>query len=203
MARFGPAILIMVTILAACATSPPENRENICAIFKEKRGWYHDAMQSFEKWGVPVHIQMAIIYQESRFVPKARPPRNKILGFIPATRPTSAYGYGQVKDATWEWYQSKSGNHGGDRDDFGDAVDFIGWYGRFSYTSLGISKWDAYNQYLAYHEGHGGYRKKSYAKKKWLIGAARKVESNSKRFSRQLASCKKDLEHRRYWFWPF
>ncbi len=199
----GAVLAVIVLILASCATTPPENRENVCAIFKEKRGWYHAAMQSFEKWGVPVHVQMAIIHQESRFEPKARPPRNKFLGFIPTTRPSSAYGYAQAMDATWEWYQDKTGNHGADRDDFADAVDFIGWYGRTSHRRLGISKWDAYNQYLAYHEGHGGYKRKSYAKKKWLLGAARKVERNAARYSRQLATCKKELERRRYWFWPF
>ncbi|HFD92680.1 MAG TPA: hypothetical protein ENJ22_05265 [Gammaproteobacteria bacterium] len=199
----GAAALLLMAILASCATTPPGNREDVCAIFMEKRGWYHAAMQSFEKWGVPVHVQMAIIYQESRFEPRARPPRKRFLGFIPTTRPTTAYGYAQVKDATWEWYQSKTGHHGADRDDFADAVDFIGWYGRYSHSHLGISKWDAYNQYLAYHEGHGGYKQKSYAKKPWLLAAARKVEANAKRYSRQLAGCREELEHRRYWFWPF
>lgn len=53
------------------------------------------------------------------------------------------------------WYKKKTGNWRAHRDNFADVVDFIGWYGSMSHTTLGISKWDARNQYLAYHEGHG------------------------------------------------
>jgi len=45
---------------------------------------------------------------------------------------------------------------GTDRDDFGDAINFIGWDGNYSQKKIGVSKWHAYNQYLACHEGHGG-----------------------------------------------
>jgi len=194
---------ILLLMLSACATDPPVNPRNICAVFREKNGWYADARRAFKKWGVPIHVQMAIIYQESRFQPTARPPRRRWLGFIPTTRPTSAYGYAQVKDETWDWYLQKTGNQGADRDDFADAVDFVGWYGRLSQTRLGISKWDAYRQYLAYHEGQGGYRKKSYRKKAWLLKTAHKVDANARRYRRQLAGCREELEHQHPWYWPF
>ena len=37
-------------LVAACATTPPENVENICAIFEEKRGWYKAAKKSEKRW---------------------------------------------------------------------------------------------------------------------------------------------------------
>jgi hypothetical protein len=116
-------------------------------------------------------------------------------------RVSSAYGYAQVKDDTWDWYKSKTGNWGADRDDYADAVDFMGWYSTVSQKTLGISKWDAYNQYLAYHEGHGGWKRKTYNKKKWLIGVARKVEANAKQYSTQLKRCEDNLGSS--WWWPF
>ena len=148
---------------------------------------------------MPIHVQLAIIHQESSFKYDAKPPKDYLLGFIPWGRTSSAYGYAQVKDSTWDWYKQKTGNWGADRDEFADAVDFIGWYGSVSYKTLGISKWDAKNQYLAYHEGHGGFKRKTYNKKSWLIGVANKVERNAARYRAQLGKCKDKLESS--WWW--
>ncbi len=194
--------LALFLLITGCSTSPPKDIGDACEIFEEKDGWYDSAKDSYEKWGVPVHVQLAIIRQESSFRHDAKPPRRKLLGMIPWTRPSSAYGYGQIKDSTWDWYRDKTGNRWADRDDFDDAVDFVGWYGNTSHRMLGISKWDAYNQYLAYHEGQGGFKRKTYRKKKWLMKTARRVEGNAKRYSTQLARCEDDLE--RGWdLWPF
>ncbi len=199
-------VLLLATgitlILMSCASSPPENIDNICAIFEEKDDWFDDAQASEEQWGTPIHVQMAIIRQESRFRDDAQPPRTTLLGFIPWTRPSSAYGYPQAKDATWEWYIRKTGNDGADRDDFADAIDFVGWYTNLSHRTLGISKWDAYQQYLAYHEGHGGFKRKTYRKKGWLKSVARKVDQQSKRYATQLKSCRAELEQG-WSLWPF
>ena len=192
--------LVTGTAILSCSNSPPQNISNSCDIFDEKSGWYSDAIDSYEKWGVPVHVQLAIIYQESRFVHDAKPPRKKLLWVIPWTRMSSAYGYGQIKDSTWDWYLKSTGNRWADRDDFGDVVDFIGWYGSVSHRKLGISKWDAYNQYLAYHEGHGGFKRKTYKKKAWLMKVARKVDNRAKSYHTQLSRCEDALD--KGW-WPF
>jgi len=197
-------LLILITLLqlSACATSPPKNINNSCDIFFEKGGWYDDAKDSFKKWGVPIHVQLAIIYQESKFKYDAKPEMDYLLWVIPWGRKSDAYGYAQVKDATWDWYIKKTGNSGADRDDFADAVDFIGWYGNYTYKTLGISKWDAYNQYLAYHEGHGGFKRKTYLKKKWLVKVAQKVKRRASTYHTQLTKCKKMLESS-WSLWPF
>ena len=140
--------------------------------------------------------------QESSFKHDAQPPRETFLGIPLWWRKSSAYGYAQVKDATWDWYISKTGNRGADRDDYEDAVDFMGWYSSVSKKTLGISQWDAYNQYLAYHEGHGGWKRKSYNQKPWLIKVARKVDGHAKQYHGQLKSCRANLDSSSWW-WPF
>ncbi len=186
-------VMVSLAALSGCATTPPARLDNLCEIFREKDDWYDDANDAFKKWGVPVHVQMAIMHQESRFYADAKPPMDWFL-FIPLGRPSSAYGYAQVLDSTWEWYIDETGNWGADRDDFEDATDFIGWYGSVSRRKLGISKWDAGNQYLAYHEGHGGYKRKTFNRKRWLVKVAKKVDRRAKRYRGQLASCRDELE---------
>jgi hypothetical protein len=193
--------VLLLLIISGCATSPPEQVDNVCDIFREKSGWYGDAKDARARWGVPISVSMAFMYQESRFVATAKPPRKKIFGVIPGPRPSDSYGYSQAKKSTWDWYQRSTGNYGADRDDFGDAIDFIGWYNNVSNKELGISKQDAFRLYLAYHEGHGGYRKQSYRSKEWLIDVARKVDRQAQRYNSQLQGCAEELEPRGWFDW--
>jgi hypothetical protein len=196
-ARVLPFVLLL---LAGCTTSPPSNVNNICEIFEEKSGWYGDAHDAKKEWGSPIPVMMAIMHQESRFVAKAKPPRKKIFGFIPGPRPSDAYGYSQAKKSTWKDYKRGGGNYGADRDDFGDAIDFIGWYNEQSKKRSGISKRDTYGLYLAYHEGHGGYNRRTYKSKKWLTDVARKVERRAGSYQQQLSTCEKDLKKGGWFF---
>lgn len=203
MKGFGRAsgIVLLSLLLIGCATSPPNDVDNVCAIFREKSGWYKDAKKSRARWDVPISVMMAIMHQESRFVATAKPPRKKIWGVIPGPRPSDAYGYSQAKDDTWKWYERSSGNYGADRDDFGDAIDFIGWYNDMSFRQNRIAKDDTFRLYLAYHEGHGGYERKTYRDKQWLIDVARKVDGRAQSYNAQLRTCVKDLEDDGWW--PF
>ena len=72
------AVLLAVTLVAgpsACAPKPPPNLTSSCAIFDAQRGWYRDAERSYRRWGVPIHVQLAIVHQESKFIHNAKPPR--------------------------------------------------------------------------------------------------------------------------------
>jgi hypothetical protein len=186
--------LVCTLVVAACATAPPQNIENICAVFEEKGSWYKAATKSEKRWGTPVHVQMSIIRQESSFRFDAKPPRGKLLGFIPWKRPSNAYGYAQALESTWDWYLDDTGRWFADRDDFDDAIDFVGWYTNKSNESVGISKWDPYNQYLAYHEGASGWRKGTYKNKRWLKDTARKVDYRAREWGAQLKRCEDDLD---------
>ncbi len=179
--------------LSGCATAPPSHTSDLCAIFREKDDWYVGAHEAFRRWGAPIPVQLAIINQESSFVDDARPPRVRFLG-IPLWRPSSAFGYAQAKDETWDWYLRTTGNGGADRDDFVDAVDFVAWYIHQTYSKLGVSKSDAYNQYLAYHEGQSGFRRGTWRAKPGLLRAAQRVEAVAALYGRQLQDCAGVLE---------
>ena len=92
-------------------------------------------------------------------------------------------------------------NRGADRNDFDDAVDFVGWYVNKSNEMLEISKSDAYNQYLAYHEGQGGYRRKTYNQKPWLISVAKKVDKLAGSYHAQLKTCEDEFKSSWWEFW--
>lgn len=194
------ALGVCTLALAGCIVPPPTHIDNICAIFREKEDWYAYAKAAEQRWGTPIAVQMAIIAQESGFHEEIRPPRTWILGIIPWTRPSSAYGYAQALDSTWAWYQQETGNYSADRDDFADAVDFVAWYVAQSYQMLGISKSDAYSQYLAYHEGQAGFRNKTYADEEWLKEVAWRVNARAARYARQLRGCRKELESDDGWW---
>ncbi|WJG26594.1 hypothetical protein QSU96_02370 [Vibrio furnissii] len=186
-------------LLAGCATTPPSQQSNLCDIFREKPQWYDDAVAMNDTWGTPIQIAMAIIKQESSFRHDAKPPKDYLLGFIPWGRVSSAYGYAQAQDPAWEDFQ-RATDHGGSRTNFDDSLMFIGWYTSETQKTLGISKWDTYHQYLAYHEGRGGFKRKSYQSKPALIKVARKVEQQAKDYGWQLKQCRQELEDNRSWF---
>ena len=196
---------VAIVSIGACATAPPRQPENICAIFQEKIEWYAAARASEQRWAIPASVQLAVIYQESSFSENARPPRSRFLWVLPGPRPSSAYGYGQVVDGTWELYKRTGGRARARRDDFADVVDFIGWYGARFERDLGIAPGDARRFYLAYHEGPAGFRRASYSAKPWLERAAGRVEKRAERYRTQLAMCRDDLDERLRspWWWPF
>ena len=186
--------------MVGCSSSPPKNVNDVCAIFEEKDGWYDAAAEARDEWGSPIPVMMAIMHQESRFQAKAKPPRKKIFGFIPGPRPTDAYGYSQALGSTWDGYERSAGRYFADRDDFDDAIDFIGWYNDQSWRRSGIAKSDSYRLYLAYHEGHGGFNRGTFRNKQWLIDVAHKVERKASAYSGQLKRCEKDLQSDGGWF---
>lgn len=177
--------------LSGCAAdnSRPSNVENACAIFEDRPHWAEAAKKAERKWGAPVPVSMAIIWKESSFNQDAAPEMEYAMGIIPVGRRSSAYGFSQAIDGTWDWYVSETGNSGADREDFDDAADFVGWYMARSQRVNGISMQDAFNQYLAYHEGHAGWRRGSWRQKGWLTRAAGQVKWKADEYSRQLQAC--------------
>ncbi|MEO1331454.1 MAG: transglycosylase SLT domain-containing protein [Pseudomonadota bacterium] len=188
------SLLVATFVLSACASAgPPRAQGDVCEIFYQRPAWREATERSAKKWGAPISVQMAIMKQESSFRADARPPRKYLLGMVPWGRVSSAYGYSQALDGTWAWYKKDTGRWIASRSDFDDAADFVGWYMSKSREMLGLSMGDAVSQYLAYHEGQGGYRRGTYRKKRWLIGVARKVGATASAYRSQLSRCGGDF----------
>ena len=188
--RIAFFIALMALSLSACA-SAPSRISNACAIFEQRDGlfnnWARDAKAADREFVVPVQILMATIYVESGFQPYARPPRTKLLGFIPWTRPSTAYGYAQALDGTWLTYRKDTGRWNASRTDFGDAVHFVGWYHNRSHLKNGIPLTDSYNLYLAYYTGQAGYARGEFGN--GVKQTAQKSAGMAAKYEAQLRSC--------------
>jgi hypothetical protein len=190
-------LMAVALLLAACGGgggrefSAPRNLDDACALAQERPHYLPAMRRTQARWGVPVPVQMAIIHAESRFIGDARTPVRWQAGVIPMGRQSSAMGYSQALDRTWEEYQSETGNRRAQRENFADASDFIGWYASKSFERNGIRPTDARNLYLAYHEGHTGYANRSYLQKDWLMGVAQRVQDRAIMYDQQLRSCRR------------
>ena len=191
--------IILIFSLQSCITTPPKNPDNICLIFEEKKSWYKAAMKSEKRWKIPPYVLMSFVYQESSFKADAKPERTKLLWVIPWKRKSTAVGYSQALNMTWEDYKDETGNSGANRKNFKDSADFIGWYASKGYYQ-GFDRLDARSLYLAYHEGYGGFKKKTYRKKPWLIKVADRVQTRSTKYQQQYWGCAKELKKKRFFF---
>ncbi|RMA42885.1 transglycosylase SLT domain-containing protein [Rhodophyticola porphyridii] len=183
---------LILLVLAGCGRnfSAPRDLDNACSIINERPAYFRAMRASERNWGVPVHVQMATIYQESRFIGDARTPFRYALGVIPLGRQSSAYGYSQALDGTWDEYRQRTGNRGAQRHNIRDATDFMGWYMTQTVERNGVPLSDARNQYLAYHEGHTGFSRGSYNAKPWLLRVADEVAARAQVYQLQLARCR-------------
>ena len=192
-------LVISTMILSGCSLpSQPKDINNICSMVNQYPDWYYWSKDTQKRWKVPVAVQFALIRQESKFIADAKPQKYYWLNLIPWGRVTSAYGYAQALDGTWKHYIDATGQYTARRDNFKAASDFIGWYSNYIHSVTGISYNNAYELYLAYHEGPGGYNKKSYLSKKWLVDIAKnKVQRWANTYSKQLRTCQ--IPQRSWW----
>ena len=181
---------VFLALLAGCASTPPGNPNDLCAIFKEKPRWFRAAKKSETRWGVPSSVMMAVMYKESSYIADAKPPRTKLLWVIPWKRESDAVGFAQATDAAWEDYLKATGNRFAERDDFADAVDFVGWYMNTAHRRAGIAVTDARSLYLSYYSGITGYMRGTWKNNDWLKGAADKVATRSTRYAGQMRRCR-------------
>lgn len=199
-ARVASAGVILIALLLPGCATPPRNPNDLCSIFSQRPHWYRTTRAVEKRWGIDQSTQMAIIFQESSYRASARPPRKKILGFIPWTRRSSAYGYAQVIDSTWNHYRRAAVKPRAQRDRFRDASEFIGWYMHRIATRTRIDRRQAGTLYLAYHEGAGGYLRGTHRDKRWLQRAAQRVDARAARYRSQLGVCRQRLDTPRRWW---
>jgi hypothetical protein len=187
----------LLCVLAACgggggsvSGQAPSRLDDACAILDQRPGYLNAFRAAERRWGVPVHVQMATIYQESKFISDARTPLRFALGVIPVGRQSSAFGYSQALDGTWEEYVEQQSVRRAKRDHIRHATDFMGWYMDGTRRELGIPLYDARNQYLAYHDGRAGYRRGTWKSKSWLIRVSGEVAARAEMYRQQLTRCR-------------
>ncbi len=186
--------MILLVALGSCGSknfSAPRNLDNACSIVSERPAYLRAFKATERKWGVPVPVLMAIIYQESKFIGNNRTPHQYALGVIPVGRQSSAFGYSQALDATWREYQQREGGRGARRDNIRDASDFMGWYMNQTKDEIGISMSNTRDQYLAYHEGRTGFVRGTWKRKSWLARIAGEVDARAFMYDTQLRGCRK------------
>lgn len=169
-------IIVVMLLFSTVAQAKLDQKNEVCQILTENPSWYTAAKKTEQKWGVPVAVQMAIMHQESHFKATAKNPTS------------SAYGFAQVLNATWKGYQRDVSSKAR-RSDFAAASDFIGWYANQAQDQLGISPDNAYNLYIAYHDGSGGYKKASKNKKSLAARLATRVQSTAKDIRQDMKTC--------------
>ena len=186
------AAIGLLAVLAGCASAP--NRiDNVCSIFDQRDGWFDNwrsaAAAAEAKYSIPVPVLMATIRKESGFQRNAKPPRTQLLGFIPWSRSSSAYGYSQALDGTWLEYQKSTGNYMARRTQFADAVDFVGWYHDRSAKALGIARNDTFRLYLAYYSGWTAYQRGDWQSNVGIQSYARETDQMARSYASQLQAC--------------
>ncbi|HLR17387.1 MAG TPA: transglycosylase SLT domain-containing protein [Alcanivoracaceae bacterium] len=191
--RILPVVLVGSLMLSGCAMRPPAKVDNACTIYQQNssifNSWERQTKKVERQYGVPAPILLATIRHESSFHPRARPPRRRLLGFIPWKRPSSAFGYAQALDGTWYEYKQETGRKMARRSRYKDAVHFVGWYHDKTHRMVGVSKADAYSLYLAYYAGRGGFARGQYSQS--MANSARRVANTAQRYDQQLRSCNK------------
>ncbi|HEY8595812.1 MAG TPA: hypothetical protein VIL84_11270 [Devosiaceae bacterium] len=191
--RIGRVLaFVPLMALAACAT-PPSHINNVCAVFDQRDGWFDNWSQVANgvqrKYGVPVHVLMATIRQESGFKGDAKPPVKWVFGIIPWGRVSSADGFSQALDGTWKQYQRETGNFMASRGSFADAADFIGWYYAKSSQRFGIPLTDTYHLYLTYYLGPNAYERGDWRSNSAAQTYARRTADRADTYAAQLQGC--------------
>ena len=182
-------VALGIALASGSCTNPPPPRaiDDLCGVLAQRVGWWEASARAGSRWGVRPGLLLAVIHQESGFRAQARSDGGLF------SSASSAYGYSQATDGAWRDYQRANGGRRARRDDFADAVDFVGWYVDRLARTAGVAKDDAYHVYLGYHEGPGGLRRGSHAAKPWLLAVARAVEARAARFERDAALCGRGL----------
>lgn len=151
-------------------------QQDACALLQSRPHWREALRVGKRQWQIEPWYVLAFMHQESRFNPTA----------MSSSR---AYGLPQAKDATWQWYQQQRNRPDASREHFADSVDFIGWYAHKNVERNQVVLNDVRNQYLAYHEGLGGFESASFIGKPWLLTVADKVVRQAEIYKNQLTRC--------------
>ena len=171
------ALMLCIFAVQTNSAKAGTDLDDACDILRDRIGWFTAASDVSEKWQISVPTILALMHQESRFKATA------------AAKTTTAYGYAQALDGTWELYVKENGAVGAKRTSFIASADFIGWYMGLTKQRVGLPLDDVAGHYLAYHEGHGGYRSKRWKKNAKLIAIAKDVARRAETYEEQMRAC--------------
>jgi hypothetical protein len=167
-----------------------QNVNDICHIYERRPHWESILNGIENDTGVSKFFILSVIRQESSFDSTARPPFKKFLGFIPYwERVSSSYGYSQAVNGTWDLYKMKTKHKDADRTSFSDSVTFMAWYFNRSENKNGLSLSDYKNLYLSYHEGWGGFNKKTHLKKSFLPKVTKRINKYTLKYKKDFNKC--------------
>lgn len=177
--RLFIGVILSASALVASETTSHAASDitDACAIFQERPDWYDATKEVSEKWHVSVPAILAIIHRESRFNATA------------SAKTSTAYGFAQVIDGTWKRYKKEMKSPTAKRSNFADSADFIGWYMAMTNDRLDIPLYDVKGHYLAYHEGHAGYKSNRWTQKPKLVRISNKVTEITAKYAKQLRDC--------------
>ncbi len=199
----GAAALIHAVYTWASPIPTMRQQLDVCALMDARPGWWRAVRSSEARWGAPAHVQLAIIQRESAFRRFARPPRRQRFGLPVGQRLSSAYGYPQALDGTWDHYKRAAGRPWAMRARFSDTTDFVAWYLTRTETVADVPLDDAETHYLAYHEGPRAFLRESHLAKPWLLDVAAGVGKRAGAYERQIDTCGARLDRdSRWWVWP-
>lgn len=186
-----PLSFFCLTLLLGCSNIANFPENHICSLLTDNKGWGRAVSKAQKRWGLLPHVGLAFVYKESSFQADARPPREKVFGILPWVRSSSAFGYAQATDEAWSDYIKDTKRRRAKRNRFHDAIDFIGWFNNQSQLRLGLKRSNVYGLYLAYYNGHTGYKNGHWKRSATIKGYAAKTESQAKMYQKQLRNCRK------------
>ena len=191
-------ICFIIFFFVTSCSSVPKYPQNACKIFGEKYFYLKYTRAASKKWGAPISSILAVINKESGFRRFAKPKRTKLFKIIPYRRPSSSLGFSQAVVKTFDLYKKENNKPLALRICFRNSSDFIGWYFWKTNKINKIPLNDSYRQYLNYYLGLGNYAKQAYKTDKKAIIFAKTVKTQSNIYRKQLKSCKKSLDRKKY-----
>ncbi|MDC3180935.1 transglycosylase SLT domain-containing protein [Gammaproteobacteria bacterium] len=182
-------IFAILSLLSGCVVEEPQAgyEKDICQFVHAHSRWSSVLRKTEQEFEISPGLVMSVIYHESSFRSHVRPPRDIVLGVFPV-RLRTEYGYGQIKDMTWQWYLEKDPGLFRSRTSFADTARFIGWYYKHYLAVSRPTKKRAYDFYLAYHEGLGGYQRLTQIND-WLDRKSNSVQKYADQFDLVLRDC--------------
>ena len=181
---FNSSVVVAIAaMLVACSEGQVDASANACQIMQDHTKWKRALEQSQKDYDVAPSVVLALIHQESKFNATAK------------SSSSTAYGYAQAINATWQSYVTTTGHSSAKRNNFKDSADFVGWYLSDLSASLDISKSNVNDLYLAYMLGYAGFKRY-----KNQVGPnaeavrhqeimAQKVAEKSQAYAHQLSQC--------------